>query len=204
MYFSQHAIPHCVCQYRHKPILWLRGLCKTYYASLIGSTILDIRYTPRNIQEKRIYGPLTNLVFVGHVTTRIEYVPTTSLWTMTDADTDTTAVSTAPHISFALGTHAWNFTNEQFCYKNQPNYTRHLKLTGCDQEGEFTCDDGQCVRMEQRCNQVINCRDESNETGCKLMKLRQYAGCYGPNHYDPQGQGAAHACEWVNVGGEVR
>ena len=25
----------------------------------------------------------------------------------------------------------------------------HLKFTGC-REGEFTCDDGQCVRMEKR------------------------------------------------------
>lgn len=29
-----------------------------------------------------------------------------------------------------------------------------LKLTGCNQDGEFTCDDGQCIKMEERCDQV--------------------------------------------------
>ena len=32
-------------------------------------------------------------------------------------------------------------------------FSRQLKLTGC-KIGEFTCDDGQCILMEERCNQV--------------------------------------------------
>ena len=28
-----------------------------------------------------------------------------------------------------------------------------LKLTGCI-EGDFTCNDGQCIKMKARCNQV--------------------------------------------------
>ena len=27
-------------------------------------------------------------------------------------------------------------------------YTRELKLTGCSREGQFTCDDGQCVKSQ--------------------------------------------------------
>ena len=41
-----------------------------------------------------------------------------------------------------------------------------LKLSGCNpevlSEGKFTCDDGQCVTMEQRCDQVPDCRDKSD------------------------------------------
>ena len=48
-----------------------------------------------------------------------------------------------------------------------------LKLTGCKEEGEFTCDDGQCVKMEERCNQVPDCRDESDEEGCKVVILKK-------------------------------
>ena len=45
-----------------------------------------------------------------------------------------------------------------------------MKLTAC-KEGEFTCDDGQCVQMEQRCNQLPNCRDKSDEIGCEILRL---------------------------------
>ena len=46
-----------------------------------------------------------------------------------------------------------------------------LKLTGCNPEGEFTCYDGQCIKLEDRCNQVPNCRDKSDERNCKILLL---------------------------------
>ena len=72
------------------------------------------------------------------------------------------------------------------------SYTATLKLTGCNPEGEFiflswlrhhkyttgefTCDDGQCIKMERRCDQVTgkepNCRDESDENGCQLIVFK--------------------------------
>ena len=44
-------------------------------------------------------------------------------------------------------------------------------MSGC-QEGEFTCNDGQCVSMEQRCNQLPHCRDTSDEIGCDILNLK--------------------------------
>ena len=49
------------------------------------------------------------------------------------------------------------------------DYTGHLKLTGCNITRQFTCDDGQCVTMEQRCNQHPDCRDRSDEQNCKVL-----------------------------------
>jgi len=43
-----------------------------------------------------------------------------------------------------------------------------IKLTSCG-EGKFTCNDGQCVDMEERCNQIPNCRDKSDEDSCKML-----------------------------------
>ena len=34
------------------------------------------------------------------------------------------------------------------CFKDKA-YTRDVKLTGCSREGQFTCDDGQCVKMSE-------------------------------------------------------
>ena len=39
-------------------------------------------------------------------------------------------------------------------------------------EDEFTCDDGQCIKMIDRCNQMADCRDESDENGCQLIVLK--------------------------------
>ena len=40
-------------------------------------------------------------------------------------------------------------------------------------EDEFTCDDGQCIKMIDRCNQMADCRDESDEKGCQLIMFKE-------------------------------
>ena len=37
---------------------------------------------------------------------------------------------------------------------------------------EFTCDDGQCIDINSRCNQLLYCRDESDEKDCNLLDLK--------------------------------
>ena len=60
---------------------------------------------------------------------------------------------------------------------NEGAYNITMKLSGCA-EDQFTCDDGQCVSIANRCDQIINCRDKSDETDCKLLVLD-----YGYNNY---------------------
>ena len=38
-------------------------------------------------------------------------------------------------------------------------------------DGEFTCDDGQCINMKYRCDQLPHCKDKSDEEGCNLLTL---------------------------------
>ena len=45
-----------------------------------------------------------------------------------------------------------------------------MKLSGCADDS-FTCDDGQCIDINNRCDQVIDCRDKSDEMNCKLLVL---------------------------------
>ena len=52
------------------------------------------------------------------------------------------------------------------------SYTKQLKLTYCS-EDQFTCNSGQCVRMEDRCDQLADCRDESDKEDCQLLVLRK-------------------------------
>ena len=37
----------------------------------------------------------------------------------------------------------------------------------------MTHPNGQCVMMEERCNQVVNCRDQSDENNCQLLDLKK-------------------------------
>ena len=52
-------------------------------------------------------------------------------------------------------------------------YKTQLKMSSCNTEGEFTCDDGQCVIMEKRCDQIPDCKDKSDERGCKMLVLEE-------------------------------
>ena len=43
-------------------------------------------------------------------------------------------------------------------------------MSACS-DGEFTCSNGDCVTMEQRCDQLPHCRDKSDEEGCQNIHL---------------------------------
>ena len=47
-------------------------------------------------------------------------------------------------------------------------------------DGEFTCRDGDCVLMEERCDQVLDCDDESDEVDCHIVLLKESYRKAGP------------------------
>ena len=160
---------NCPCSYPVKPVLRLRGRC---------STLIDYRFLP----TQPPYDP-ENMILVGYMGSRFEYNGTSSQWVLSYVPhmwSDVTAVSPASKHSYLLGKHEWTISNDVYeCNKGKP-YTTMLKLTGCKEEGEFTCDDGQCIKMEERCNQVPDCRDESDENGCQLILLKNNYNKYIP------------------------
>ena len=40
-------------------------------------------------------------------------------------------------------------------------------------KGEFTCSDGQCIKMDERCDQIIHCKDNSDEKNCVLLLFKE-------------------------------
>ena len=106
---------------------------------------------------------------MGGASTQIRYNDSGQQWVITDKHHYVRAESRATKKSYAIGKHEWTVTRDWFeCSEGQP-YTTLLKLSGCNLAGEFTCDDGQCVTMEQRCDQIPDCRDKSDERGCQLL-----------------------------------
>ena len=69
------------------------------------------------------------------------------------------------------------------------NFTQNmLKMTVSNPDVGFTCNDGQCIKMERRCNQVIDCRDELGEDRCKAIILKSNFNKRIPPIYDKTDQ----------------
>ena len=73
--------------------------------------------------------------------------------------------------SYALGKHNWTISGDTYYCSEGKDYTLEMKLTGCNKT-QFTCDDGQCIKMEERCDQMSQCWDESDEQNCKILVLQ--------------------------------
>ena len=144
----------CLCSNEKPPILKLRGLCP--------QSVLNMHYQPMND-----WHDIRKLTFQGIYVT-IAYDGT---WKLKATKYNLTGFSKAPHASFALGKHNWTIIGDKGCHNGEP-YTTELKMSTCSEE-EFTCDSGQCVPMEKRCNQLSDCRDKSDEKNCKVLVLEE-------------------------------
>ena len=103
----------------------------------------------------------------------IEYDKKMLSWKLTEPFRNTTAVTNAPLASYALGAHEWLIENDSLECSNQGEpYKKRLKLSGC-WEGEFTCNDGQCIRDWISCvinkNKSINQVFNTYKLHCKLI-----------------------------------
>ena len=59
-----------------------------------------------------------------------------------------------------LGANVFDFSSvDDPCTSSSADKLVRVKVTACG-SGQFTCDDGQCVPIDERCNQISNCRSE--------------------------------------------
>ena len=84
-----------------------------------------------------------------------------------------------------LGTNICDFSNFQDkCSEATDSVDIKIKLTSCS-PGLFTCGDGQCIDMENRCDQNPNCIDQSDEVDCQmLVKSDTYKKTIAPFSYN--------------------
>ena len=111
-------------------------------------------------------------------------------WTIKDAISNVSAVTLATKETYVLGKYNWTIKNDNKRCLEQENqgveYKTELKFTACNQgikydygnqvltdDGQFTCNDGQCVNMSERCDQVRDCRDGSDEDRCQLIVMME-------------------------------
>ena len=125
-------------------------------------------------------------MYVGYFTSVIFYDQEQQLWVWYDRkDNQTLATSSAPQTSLLLGVHEFDFSEvQQHKCAISSGKVLMLKMTTC-KTGQFTCNDGQCIEMEQRCDQTSNCKDESDEDNCRTIIMKDnYNKKIAPFTYD--------------------
>ena len=177
--------PWCFCQSilsNRSPPLLLRGLCSS--SNLRSNDFTrGVWYTPQQLTSD-----VQNIFYVGGMSTRIEYNKPMMRWVLRDVPSNTSAVTLTRRNTYVLGKHNWTIKDDcQRCREEKgqglKEYRTELKLSGCKQgfvfaygghmnptnDGEFTCNNGQCVSMKCRCDQFPHCDEE----GCDLLTLRR-------------------------------
>ena len=75
--------------------------------------------------------------------------------------------------SLFLGVHTVDFSHTKDpCFQQQDSSEKRIKLTTC-KCGQFTCDDGQCIDIEERCDQSVDCEDFSDENNCRMIQVEE-------------------------------
>ena len=134
----------CPCQNEELPaLIHLRGLCP--------SSLLRTKYPDKGLLYTPTQHPSLSTLFVGGMSTRIHFHE--KKWRIEDTVHNATGETTASLEDYALGKQEWLITGDDINCHQGKNYSTFLKLTVC-REGEFTCDDGECALMEQRCDQL--------------------------------------------------
>lgn len=93
-------------------------------------------------------------------------------WILSDNLGKTQATANAEEMSYAMGKLVWTVSNDTVRCNKGNTYTTALKITSC-RDVEFTCSNGDCVSMDQRCDQLPHYLDESDELDYQLLILKQ-------------------------------
>ena len=69
---------------------------------------------------------------------------------------------------YPIGRHEWKIANE-YCDFSK-NDIKKIGLSTCKPD-QFMCNDGECIPIEKRCDDLYNCFDRSDESNCNLLKI---------------------------------
>ncbi|XP_042886361.1 uncharacterized protein LOC122262432 [Penaeus japonicus] len=148
-----------ICLLNEVVLLKARGLCK--------DSLFDRQYFLTKdrglVSFTGVYYSMMTRHFPSNATDDLDY----GYWLLQRLDKPsvraTLSMDSPTH--YPLGRHLWNVEND-VC----GNSTMSIILTAC-KEQQFSCSDGSCVELKQRCDMELDCPDDSDEMGCEFLTL---------------------------------
>ena len=140
-----------VCSFTTQPSFSVRGLCK--------DSVMDTQYkfADHKPDPEFLYGGIGKddyRSFVGPKGWIIARNKTDKRWRMSHYHYTDLTLTMLDHDALPVGRHTWRVENN-VCNEGQTS-TEVLQISGCT-EGQFTCDDGKCVDISKRCNNIEVC-----------------------------------------------
>ncbi|XP_042208523.1 uncharacterized protein LOC121856845 [Homarus americanus] len=147
------------CEEVEPTVLKMRGLCEQY----LQSTYLRLEQHKGQMPAFRGFTKYY-ISFDGNHTWSL-----INMWSSEAVATYFTYESDLP-----LGRRDWRTTADfQLCDK--PAGEKHLLSLSACYDHEYTCDEGTCINLTQRCDLRVDCPDNTDETGCdKLSRPPEY------------------------------
>ena len=140
-----------ICLFKKQPVFTVRGLCK--------DAVMDTQYKfadhkPMDIEADLSFsewGADDSRGFVGPKGWTITRNTTTKRWVMSHYHYHHLSLTMVDAHALPVGRHRWTVENN-VCNEGKTS-VQLLQISGC-KEGEFTCDDGKCLDIGQRCNNI--------------------------------------------------
>ncbi|XP_068230941.1 uncharacterized protein [Palaemon carinicauda] len=140
-----------LCNFSDAAYFKVRGLCK--------DTLIDHSLSLYNYKNHKPQ-------FVGPFYTNIYWDNETLTWTIGNRAEENLwgAMIMTAHDDYPIGVKTWNITGD----KCTSNIVKVL-ITACSST-EYTCDDGMCIKKNQRCDMTTDCPDKSDEANCNIIQ----------------------------------
>ena len=133
-----------ICVFSTEPTFTVRGLC--------SDAVMDTQYKLADHKPGPLgWGKDDYRSFVGPKGWVISRNKTDKKWRMTHYHYTDLSLTLLSSDSLPVGRHRWLIENN-VCNEGLTS-SEILQLSAC-QEGQFTCDDGKCLEMSQRCNNI--------------------------------------------------
>ena len=113
------------------------------------------------------YDPITQIHYKGTGKSIIHFDFEKKYWVLENVNNpNVTAICQVPFKTLAIGNHAWNISGERNCKDG----ILMLSLTSCN-DTKFTCNNGLCINLDQRCDGKVDCKDDSDELNCDVVEI---------------------------------
>ncbi|XP_053647998.2 uncharacterized protein [Cherax quadricarinatus] len=169
-------LERCIaCHFEELPFVRIRGLCgksefdREYFLLQDNNTVVFIGAYYSFITK---HLPTKNSTFSGNF----------GYWHITRYDklSITAKLTMKSPTHYPTGLNKWIISND-VCGEQEVT----LRMTSCKDQ-QFSCDDGTCIRLRERCDMEVNCPDGSDEVSCRFLVIPEgYNKMTPPPRRDP-------------------